>query len=132
MPCRQLPPSSQLPRLKLRRQLLLSLSALLMPAFLLPALLFPSAAGYLQPTGPTTQRALQGAGVDPAVWPRTHGDITRHAIKLLAADGREKAHAALSKPADIASIMDGARMCSHKFYQGVPCTASTLRNSSLF
>eukprot|EP01044_Picomonas_judraskeda_P028396 COSAG03_NODE_9414_length_721_cov_1.252412_1_plen_132_part_10 len=36
---------------------------------------------YLQPTGDSLTTAHVG------VWPRTHGDVTNHAIKLLAADG---------------------------------------------
>ena len=69
-------------------------------------LLAPLAAAYLQPTGPTIATAVAGAG--SSVWGRSHADLTMAALKLLVADGRENAEAALSAPADIAAIMDGA------------------------
>jgi hypothetical protein len=72
---------------------------------LLPAMV----TGYLQPTGPTLDQALPGAGVNPAVWARSHGDITMQAIKLLAADGKETAAKVFDDPELVGGVMDGLR-----------------------
>jgi phospholipase C len=59
--------------------------------------------GYLQPTGDTLSKAHTG------VWPRTHGDVTNHAIQLLEADGHGGVAAAFGEPATRALLFDGLR-----------------------
>ena len=58
---------------------------------------------YLQPTGDTLTIAHTG------VWPRTHGDITNHALALLQADGHGGVAAALGEPATKALLFNGLR-----------------------
>jgi len=61
------------------------------------------ALGYLQPTGDSLSVAHAG------VWPRTHGDITNHAIELLAADGHGGVSKALGEPGVRAQLFNGLR-----------------------
>ena len=43
------------------------------------------------------------------VWPRTHGDVTNHAIQLLEADGHGGVAAAFGEPATKALLFNGLR-----------------------
>jgi hypothetical protein len=58
---------------------------------------------YLQPTGPSLGTA------DRDVWPRTHGDITNAAIRLLEADGHSRVASIFSAPEAKAALFDGLR-----------------------